>query len=402
MSVVAVRPKMRPVQLIPASRSGRPLCLVRDPWALSADRLLCPLPLVPALALCDGHHTAADIVAALRAQGHDRVTPHAVDGLLQRLDALCLLDNERAQPPIRRALADYRAQPVRPLRPGTAYAADPAVLGAQFAAWLDAPPPSAEPWRGRALLSPHIDYDRGGPVYGAVWGRAAAQAQDAELIIILATDHAGWPGSVTLTRLPYATPFGVLPTAPALIDALADALGPELFALELNHRHEHAVELPANWLAYVRRDAPPVPVLPLLCGPFEPYFDAPPYHPAADARLTTLIATLQRLTAGRRVLVVASADLAHVGPAFRSETVTGAALADADRPVRAALAAGDAEAFYAAIAATRNRYQICGLAPLYLLLRFLGATRGHEVAYDHCSADSAGRSFVSVSGTLLA
>jgi AmmeMemoRadiSam system protein B len=61
------------------------------------------------------------------------------------------------------------------------------------------------------LLSPHIDYGRGGAVYAHAWKRAAQAVREAELVILLGTDHYGLD-LFTLTRQSYATPYGVLPT----------------------------------------------------------------------------------------------------------------------------------------------------------------------------------------------
>ena len=117
---------------------------------------------------------------------------------------------------------------------------------------------------------------------------------------------------------PYATPYGVLPTDAALIDRLAAALGPEAaYAEELNHRQEHSVELSAVWLHHVFHTAgvAPCPMVPILVGSFH-HFVTSGSHPAQEERFNRFLDTLRRETAGRRVLVVGSVDLAHVGPAF--------------------------------------------------------------------------------------
>ena len=50
---------------------------------------------------------------------------------------------------------------------------------------------AAEPGPIRGVVSPHIDYARGGPVYKAVWSAAEQAVQDADLAIIFGTDHSG-------------------------------------------------------------------------------------------------------------------------------------------------------------------------------------------------------------------
>ena len=63
------------------------------------------------------------------------------------------------------------------------------------------------------LISPHIDYPRGWRTYARTWQLAADAVEEAELVILLGTDHGGGAGALTLTRQNYATPWGVLPTA---------------------------------------------------------------------------------------------------------------------------------------------------------------------------------------------
>jgi len=75
------------------------------------------------------------------------------------------------------------------------------------------------------IVSPHIDYARGGPVYRAVWTAATEAARTADLAIIFGTDHLGDLGAITVTRQSYATPYGLLPTAVDVIDAVANGLG---------------------------------------------------------------------------------------------------------------------------------------------------------------------------------
>ena len=104
------------------------------------------------------------------------------------------------------------------------------------------------------------------------------------------------------------------------------------------------------------------------------------------------------------MLVAASGDLAHVGPAFGDPTPY-----DADREGR--LRAADEQLLTPSpgprrilrqLRAERDARRICGLPPIYLMLRYLGdGARGEVVGYDQCPADPDGGSLVSVAGILL-
>jgi AmmeMemoRadiSam system protein B len=103
----------------------------------------------------------------------------------------------------------------------------------------------------------------------------------------------------------------------------------------------------------------------------------------------------------RRTLVVISGDLSHVGPAFDGAPLHPAGkdkLRKSDMAILAAACTGQPERFLASVAAIGDRTNICGVAPLYLGLRLLGASQGRSLAYQHCPADDADTSVVSVCG----
>lgn len=384
------------------------MLLLRDPLGLSGQIATLPRALGPALALCDGAHTLYGIRAALLVQFRIQVGLDVLAEIVETLDDLYLLENERSAAAQARALAAYRAGPYRPpASAGGAYPADPDELRALLDGYLaqarathgDAIAPLGD---ARGLVSPHIDYARGGPAYAAVWERAAEAVRAADLAIILGTDHNGGHGRLTLTRQHYATPYGVLPTAGEVVDAAAAALGEEAaFGEELHHRSEHSVELAAVWLHHMRGGAT-CEVVPVLCGSFG-HFVAGAADPATDPGIEALAGALKRATAGRRTVVVAAADLAHIGPAFGGAAVDAAgreALNAADVAMLAPVESGDPAGFFGELRKARDCNNVCGLPPIYLALRLLAPVTGETVAYDQCPADDHETSWVSVAGVV--
>ncbi|HSM58170.1 MAG TPA: AmmeMemoRadiSam system protein B [Candidatus Sulfomarinibacteraceae bacterium] len=407
---MSTKPALRPLDFQPVIYEGQQLWFLRDPLQLSDQQLLLPPALAHMLHLIDGTRTAHEIHADFCREVGQMVDFEVVTSTLAELDRACLLENERARHAMQEELAAFHALPHRPpTLAGLNYPQDRRRLVSYFEQFARNGQQSDERdvWQGRAIVSPHIDYQRGGPVYGQVWGRAADAVAEADLVLIFGTDHNGGLGTVTLTRQAYATPFGALPSAGGLIQALDDAVGGDrLFELELNHRQEHSIELSAAWLHYVYHTLgeQPAPMLPVLCGSFQ-HFLTNGQHPAEDEMLTAFLQALQAETAGLRVLAVASVDLAHVGPSFGDPFPVDEArrqdLAQSDRRLMEAIRQGDHARFYDEIAGVEDRNRICGFSSLYLMLRYLDGAEGVEVAYEHCPADDEGNSFVSICGLLL-
>lgn len=401
-------PKLRAIAPHPIIHGGRRSILLRDPLQLADETVVIPQQLAPVLQLCDGTRDVGGLRASLAIRFGQRVGPGVLEQLVAALDEALLLDNDRFAQARERALAEYRQAPFRP--PSMArqsYPADTEELRQVLDGYLEAVKAADDAdvcfTDSRGLVCPHIDYARGGPVYARVWKAAMEMVRAVDLVVLLGTDHFGDGSLLTLTRQHYSTPFGVLPTAREVVDALAEAIGPdEAFAGELIHRSEHSIELAAVWLHHAR-EGKPCELVPILCGSFGQFVrgEAELEH---DPMINALVETLGQATAGRQVLVVAAADLSHVGPAFGGQPqgwVERAQLQVADDELIERVCAGDAEGFFAAIKREGDRRNVCGLPPIYLALRMLSPVLGKQMAYERCPADQNGTSLVSVCGIVF-
>lgn len=398
-------PKLRPVEARPVVNNGHPSILLRDPLQLSGNYMVLPRNLGPALALFDGTRDVGGIQAAVLVRTGVAIPRELLEYLTAVLDENYMLENERSAAARDRALAAYRAAPFRPpALAGQSYPADPDDLRRLFDALVDqsngerrTPTVSGT---GHGVFSPHIDYRRGGLAYASLWQRASSMARAADLVVLLGTDHSSMGDRLTLTRQHYATPFGVLPTHEAIVDSLAQAIGPEAaFAGELRNRSEHSLELVANWLHYAR-DGKPVELVPVLTGSFGDFILGH-RDPAQDPILNAFLGTLRSHIQGRHVLVVASGDLSHLGPAFGGPPVDLARrqrMTLADKELMEQLSMGNAEGFLEAIRREQDRNNVCGVSPFYLAMRVMGAVEGDVVAYEQCPADEASTSWVSICG----
>jgi AmmeMemoRadiSam system protein B len=381
--------------------------LLRDPLRLSGQSIFLPLSLAPLLELCDGTRDEAGLRAALAVRAGIQLGPTTLERMLEQLDQALLLDNERFAEAYANALQDFRTATCRsPILAGESYPAEPEMLENALNTYIENVEHHEVVPQGqiRGLVSPHIDFERGGAVYAQVWRKAAQAVREAEIAILFGTDHISGEAKLTFTHQRYSTPWGVLPTANTIVDLVARELGPEVvFRDELHHRSEHSIELAVNWLHHLLGDKH-CELVPVLCGSFEQFLEEEA-EADEDGEISATLDILREATTSQKTIVIAAGDLAHVGPAFGDpypiDIVQRARIKTADEELMASICEGDEEAFFQQVKRERDRRRICGLPPIYMALRFLGETEGVVTGYAQCPADQQNRSFVSICGILL-
>lgn len=404
----ARRPRLRGIEAFPIEHEGERFLALRDPAGYTSSVVMLPMALLEIVSLFDGEHDVAEIQqAVLRARGEE-VEVARIEELAQALDQHGFLDGDAFE--ARRAGVDgaFLAAPTRPAsHAGGAYPADATALAAMidgFFATPQGPGPinraAANGRPVRALIAPHIDFHRGGPAYA--WGyRDVAERCDADLFVIFGTCHAGMPQPFALTRKAYDTPLGPAPVDVDFVEALAARSGQDCFGAEVAHRNEHSIEFQAVFLRYLfagRRDVAIVPVL----TSFAHEALARGRRPEQERRVARFLDALGETVAvsGRRVAFVAGADLAHVGPRFGDADPVSrphaARLAAADRAMLAAVAAGDADTFFDDVARDGDARRICGLSPIWALLRATDGAAGELRHYGQTPDPQCLVSFASV------
>ena len=404
-----MRPKLRHVQVSRGQQQGQQVLVLSDPWGLSDCAVILPASLAPVLEMCDGTRDVASLRTVLELRTGLRVGPDYLEKLFAALDKALMIDNEHFAQVYEEAVEKFRTAPSRlPTMADRVYPANSELLEQVLCGYFDGLLPDAENMTKadevRGLVSPHIDYQRGGIVYAGVWRRAAQAARAAEVAIILGTNHFNGQKLITLTKQSYSTPWGVLATAGDVVDAVASALGEgEVFAEEFNHRNEHSVEAAAVWLHCLVKDKG-CELVPVLCGSFQRFIEGDG-SPGDDDGIARFVEAVRNATANRRTLIVAAGDLAHVGPAFGDRypinVLEKARLSSADNELMSAIARGDAEGMFQQVKKEGDRRRICGLSSIYLALRLLGKARGEVTGYAQCPADEQGTSFVSICGIVL-
>jgi MEMO1 family protein len=416
------RPELRPVEVSRITHEGSDYFLLKDLRQLSEQSLMVPAPLGLYLQGFDGSNTLNEIVKEAVSNGAPEVTQETLDDLMTRLDDMLLLSNGKYEAEIEQRLADYRSSPDR--KPALADLAYPSGTS-DLRGYLDG---FAFPYMNddvmadddlpadldvelKAVISPHIDFERGGDSYGMIWELVRDQLQDVELFVVFGTDHNGDGPRLTLTNQNYQTPLGTLETDTELVEEIARILSTDnsvedhAFADEFNHANEHSIELATVWLQRAIGTSN-AKMLPILCGSLGGALGTESEvidHP----QISSVMRLLQNVAGERKTMFIAAADLSHVGPAFGDEELMPKDSEDRrrvqadDEALLEAIARGSKRSFFESVKNDEDRNRICGLAPIYMTLWASDATIGVWNGYQQCQADEDDTSFVSIAGAAL-
>jgi MEMO1 family protein len=388
MAPAPFRPKLRSVEavIVPDPAHGRAIVL-RDTEGIAPNALVVPAAYASVLSRFDGTRTVDQIAFEVAPP----CRPEAVARLAEELDRAWMLDTPafRAQKQaVVRAFSHATTRPAA--HAGGAYHDDPDEL-LRFIEdeCLAKAPGRPSRRRLRALCAPHMDLWRAAVGYGHAY-RALHEALRAEIdtFILLGTSHAPMARPFAVCDKVFDTPLGALePDGGAMRELERGSLF-DVHADQYLHKTEHSLEFQAVFLKHAVGDRP-VRIVPILCGLGEA--QARRRDPKTDREAESFLEALGALVEARdgRALLIAGADLAHVGPRFGdARPLDGngrSRLREADA-CSIELAIGiDEKGFFRQVSSDLDTRRVCGLGPIYTLLRALPrAARGELLHYDQC------------------
>lgn len=358
--------------------------LLSDPLGYAERSVSIPMDLVFLLELFDGSTTAEQAVE----QGSNagiRCTVAELLDLAEKLSAACFLETPQFHQ--RKAEVDnaYNALAVRPMALADAcYPSNPVEFHRQLDEWLEwdtqphdrTPPP--------AIIIPHIDPQVGWRSYARAWN--ALRETDADTFVIFGVPHVMNYDRFMICQQDFAVPGGVVRTDRQFIKRLRERLRYPATQNQIAHRDEHSIELQAIFLHHLfpNRD---IQIVPILHGALWEYVEEGLGSPDSDQRVEDFYQAIGTVAAelGRNVCWIASADLCHIGHKFGDNTSGRQMLKkirEFDESVIDHTLRADASGFIGHVAAVRNRYRICGVAPIYATLRISGARAGKLLHYE--------------------
>ncbi|MEA2631138.1 MAG: hypothetical protein QOE66_1357 [Chloroflexota bacterium] len=391
------RPKLRPLSAHRLEHQGRSYAALEDPLGIFDDPVLIPIEGFHGIVRkFDGKMTLGEIQARVLRDTGQRLALAELRDLVEQLDKAMVLDG----PTFAAFHAAYRSEPVRPAAlAGRSYAGSELALRAQLAQFFAHDRGAGVPRFGngqgegatprvrlRGILSPHIDFHRGGPVY--TWSyKELVEQSDADTFVILGVSHQYCRNRFALTRKDFATPLGLVPTDRAYVDRIAARAGADVFEDELSHRTEHSIEFQVVFLQYLLGGRRPFSIVPILVGSFHDLMDEGT-DPIEDVEVRRFIDALRvsESASGKRVAYIGGIDLCHVGPEFGDPDPLDATTLDHVRNFDTAMldhaSANDPAAWFGTAAKVGNRWRVCGLAATYTMLHAMGPARGRLLKYD--------------------
>jgi len=383
------KPRIRPVEAFPIERDGQSWIALHDPTGFSTARVALSPQAFFIVSHFDGNHSVLDIQAAYVRQFGELLFSEQITTLAEHLDKALLLDSERFAEAYKRQVAKFLASDARPYRADTLPEPDELErMVDEILRPADSVRAPAAAARLVGLIAPHLDYGRGKPCYAQAYGLLAAQARAGsrpELTIILGTNHFGSAAGPVACDKDFETPFGRIATDREAVAQLSDLYGRDLLADQFDHLREHSIELQGILLARLYPDRA-FKILPLLLQD--------PSEPDMQAQLDHLAAALARFlqSCAGRALLIAGADLSHVGPRFGDdrplEEAWLASVAETDREAVDALRSGRTDVFVEQLRRSSNATRICSVGPLYVLRRVLSDATWQDLGY-HQACDAA-------------
>jgi len=394
-----VLPRLRPLEILRLPQSdGSETFLLRDPEGYAEDELVMSEAALFVAAHGDGEHTLEQLGRNFEQRYGRPLNVEQAQAVFDRLEAAFMIESpsfleerERARrafldAPLRRAAHAGRSYPAE---------ADAARNAANefFNHAAEIEEPGERPSGTLAgLVAPHIDLRVGGPATALAY-RMLEDASTVNTVVVLGTAHGcGRPGWI-VTDKSYETPLGTVPVDVDAYQRLVRAAPTEPEDVYY-HCKEHSIEFQAFFLAALRDRGRSFSMVPVLCGSLRTSSAALDDDPF----LTELRDFLKER--GDSALVIAGADLAHVGPRFGDPEPLSdlqlQLLEKKDRVTLELVRRGDAPGFMDNVLQAGDPRRICGLAPIFGLLAVLESVTGKVLRYEQATDDTGTVSYASV------
>lgn len=394
-------PKVRPLEATPTILQNKRAIMLRDPSSISDKVLILSEELFFLVSLMDGTNRVLDLQVNWVRKFGTLITSDKIQELISQLDDALFLESENFTNYLNNLKNEYsKAKTRHAYLWGKAYPSDVSELSTYLYNLLKDVEKKEERKKPKGIISPHIDYQRGGKCYA--WAYSELMDIDSTTtFIIFGTSHFQSEPLFILTKKDFETPFGILKNDIEFIEELEKKLNKDLCKDEFAHRNEHSIELQTIFLKYIFQQKD-IKIVPVLCGSFHQFIKENK-SPAESQEVQDFLSAIKDTVSsfskqGKSIFFIAGADLSHIGLNFGDRDPVNYGNLDeinkSDMEMLKYVENLDAEGFYNCIAEEKDRRRICGLPPIYLLLKVIDAKESKLLNYDFWFERSIG-SFVS-------
>ena len=393
-----MNPLLRRLEISRTDSENGEILVFHDPADYTPDLAL-NAGLAPLLALMDGTRSVAQIAEIVR-QSDPEMPDAWIAEFVAELDENLLLDSPHFAQQRAARESDWQAATARAAAfAGRSYPHEAAELNAflddKLAIGIERTPMRAyEPTDVRGIVTPHIDFHRGGHVEAASYAplieNVRATGKPFDTLVIFGIAHAGIDYPFCALDKDFATPLGDMKCDREFLRDLTQSVGPQLLAENFVHKDEHSIEFAAVLCQHFD-ELKKAQIVPILCGGFWESLRTGRAPEQAEPAVAAFIEALRAVTqqhenAGRKIGFIASVDGAHVGTQFGDDTkLTPAKLREIAREDRnwcAAIEAGDRANLHQHFARDGNRFNVDAHPALYTLMAAFPDLRGQLLDYD--------------------
>ncbi|HNZ58712.1 MAG: hypothetical protein BWX58_00607 [Deltaproteobacteria bacterium ADurb.Bin026] len=366
-------PKLRNIEAHPYRHEGQDMVLLRDTECITENSLLVPKQTIYIISMMDGTRTPRDIQAEyMRATG-DLIYIEQIENLIDIMDKNLLLANDNFNRQLSILKASYEKNPIRePFLAGKSYPSNRMELLISLDEMLKDGRGNKNEGKITGLLAPHIDYSRGGEVYSATYSHLHNMGKT--LLIIFGTSHRLTEKIWNISIKDFLTPLDTVPNSKEFCRLIKENALLRRYIDEWPHRSEHSIELQLPIMQFTIHDD--FEILPILTGSMHEFIEGTK-DLKTDYELADIIGNFRMILEqyGRSNIIVAGADLAHIGEQFGDRYALDFSTLNIsktkDEELLGYIANVDAEGFFETVRKERDRRKICGLAPIYFQLKFL-------------------------------
>lgn len=392
-------PRVRWIDAHPFVSEGKEMVLLNDVEGIMENSLIVSKDILFLISLMDGSRSLRDIQAEYMRACGELLYMERLEEIVAAMDQNCLLYNQTYESRLSHLKMEYEKSPVRkPALAGRSYPANRMDLIIALDEMFKAAPEKKASGQLTAILAPHIDYTRGINVYRQIY--PYLKHSNKPLIVVFGTCHAMTEKIWNISLKDFETPLDIAPVRPELRSLILSNTILRDHIIEWPHRKEHSIELQIPLVQF--NMLTDFEILPILTGSMHEYIEG--VKDIQDDTLSKLTDNLQKVLIeyGKPYVIIAGADLAHIGAQFGDSfaldpfTLTRSKIGDEE--ILSFIKETDARSFFDCIKGERDSRRICGLTPIYFLLRLVRGCTAEIVSYDQWTD---GKSSVSFAGAVF-